>query len=90
MKNRIKQLRQERGLSQSQFVKCLSVSKQSISNWENGKVYPPIKMVIKIANFFSVSTDYLLEFDKDYLQITGISNSQIAHIQQLINYMKNI
>ena len=39
MKNRIKQLRQERGLSQSQFAKCLSVSKQSISNWENGKVY---------------------------------------------------
>jgi hypothetical protein len=43
-------------------------------------------MLVKIADFFSVSTDYLLGLDdKKYLLISGLNEEQIAHIQQLVD-----
>ena len=57
---RIKDLRLNRGLSQVELAKQLFVTKQCISNWENGNIIPSAEMLIKIARYFSVSTDYLL------------------------------
>ena len=58
----------------------------SISNWENDNILPSIEMLVKIADFFSVSTDYLLGLDdKKYLLISGLNEEQIAHIQQLVD-----
>ena len=58
--NRVKSLRQSLGLNQIEFGKTLNVTKQSVSNWENGNIQPSIDMLIKIAELFSVSIDYLL------------------------------
>ena len=42
-------------------------------------------MLVNISKYFSVSTDYLLELDnREYLEITGLSKTQQAHIQQII------
>lgn len=42
-------------------------------------------MLVKISQFFSVSTDYLLELDdRNYIETTGLSDTQLAHIQQII------
>ena len=47
---------------------------------------PSIEMLIKIANIFSVSTDYLLGLDnKKYIEVTGLSEKELAHIQQVID-----
>lgn len=81
----IKTLRLSYNLSQVQLAGELSVSKQTISNWENNNILPSIEMLIKIARFFSVSTDYLLELDdRHYIEVTGLSDVQLAHIQQII------
>ena len=56
----IKYLRQSRALSQVQLADKLGVKKQSISNWENDNIRPSVEMLEKIADFFDVSTDYLL------------------------------
>ena len=56
----IKKLRMAKGLNQVEFAKSLSVTKQCVSNWENDNVIPSIEMLCKIADFFEVSTDYLL------------------------------
>ncbi|MCB6415370.1 helix-turn-helix domain-containing protein [Faecalimonas umbilicata] len=81
----IKTLRLSYNLSQVQLAGELSVSKQTISNWENNNILPSIEMLIKIARFFSVSTDYLLELDgRHYIEVTGLSDAQLAHIQQII------
>lgn len=81
----IKELRLSYNLSQVQLAKELSVSKQTVSNWENNNILPSIEMLIKISNYFSVSTDYLLELDhRKYLEITNLSTSELAHIQLLI------
>lgn len=47
---------------------------------------PSIDMLVKIANLFKVSTDHILGIDeKKYLEITGLSDDQLAHIQAIIN-----
>ncbi len=89
LNERIKQLRIDRNITQVALAKDLSVSKQSVSNWENNNIQPSIDMLIKIAEFFSVSTDYLLGLDnKKYVEIAGLSDIKIAHIQQIINDMR--
>ncbi|NLK77581.1 MAG: helix-turn-helix transcriptional regulator [Clostridiales bacterium] len=81
----IKNLRIAHNLNQVQLASVLDVSKQTISNWENNNILPSIDMLIKIANYFGVSTDYLLELDsRRYIEVTGLSDEQIAHIHQII------
>lgn len=79
-------LRTNMGISQIELAKKLGVTKQSVSNWENDNILPSIEMLVKIATFFGVSTDYLLGLDKKRtLDIENLSETQIAHIQLLIN-----
>lgn len=89
LNERIKQLRIDRNLTQVELAKKLSVSKQAVSNWENDNIQPSIEMLIRIADYFSVSTDYLLGLDdKKYLEITDLPDCKIAHIQQIIDDMR--
>ena len=82
----IKTLRTARNLSQVQLAMRLGVTKQSVSNWENNNILPSVDMLKKIAQFFSCSTDYLLELDSGriFIETTNLSSEQIAHIQQLV------
>lgn len=83
--DRIKSLRLLRNLNQIQLASELNVSKQAVSNWENNNIMPSIEMLMEIARFFSVSTDYLLELDdRKYIEVTGLTDKQLAHIQQII------
>lgn len=82
----IKKMRTAHNLSQVQLAAELSVSKQTISNWENNNILPSIDMLIKISHFFSVSTDYLLEQDdREYIEVSGLTDVQLAHIRQIIH-----
>ncbi|HJC22483.1 MAG TPA: helix-turn-helix domain-containing protein [Candidatus Eisenbergiella merdavium] len=89
--NRIKYLRQSRELSQVQLAQRLGVVKQSVSNWENDNIMPSVEMLKKIADFFEVSTDYLLGRDENknggifLLDVTGLTPLQISHIQFIID-----
>ncbi len=82
----IKELRLSHNLNQVQLANELNVSKQTISNWENNNILPSIEMLVKISRFFSVSTDFLLELEnRDYIEVTGLSKTQLAHVQQIIH-----
>ena len=82
----IKKLRIARGLNQVQLAQKLDVSKQTISNWDNNNILPSVEMLMKISRFFSVSTDFLLELDtREYIEVSGLSQTHLAHIQQIIN-----
>jgi len=86
---RIKELRTSLGLNQIQFGRKLFVTKQCISNWENGNIQPSIDMLIKIAETFSVNTDYLLGLsNKCTLDAEGLTNEQILHIRNIIDDLK--
>ena len=58
--NRIKEIRKENKLSQSQFGKILGVSQDNVSLWETGKSSPSVQHVIIIAKAFNTSADYIL------------------------------
>lgn len=82
----IKKLRISNNLNQVEMANKLGVTKQSVSNWENENIMPSIDMLIKIANLFSVSTDFLLGIsEKHTLNTDGLTDLQIAHIQTIIN-----
>ena len=86
LNERIKKLRLARNWSQVDLAKKLNVTKQSVSNWENDNIQPSIEMLISISRTFSVSTDYLLGLDnRQYIEISGLSEEEISHIQQIIS-----
>lgn len=60
IENRIKELRKSRGLNQTILADIIGTSQQSISSIENGKKLPSIDIVINVAKYFNVTTDYLL------------------------------
>ncbi|MBQ5969428.1 MAG: helix-turn-helix transcriptional regulator [Clostridia bacterium] len=87
---RIKALRLSLGLNQVEFAKTLHVTKQSVSNWENENIQPSIDMLTKIAKLYSVSADYLLGLqDFRSIDVRGLSNEQITHLQLLIDDLRN-
>ena len=86
---RIKSLRTSLGLNQVEFAAKLNVTKQSVSNWENGNILPSVDMLIKICNTFSVSADYLLALDnKRTLDVSDLTDKQAAYIQEIINDLR--
>ena len=57
---RLKELREESNLTQKNLANKLNISKSAISAWEIGRNQPSYDLLIEIAKFFNVSTDYLL------------------------------
>lgn len=91
LNQQIRILRTNRKMSQVELAKCLGVSKQSVSNWENDNIQPSIEMLIKLSKVFSVSTDYLLGLEeKESLDISGLSPDVVSHIRQIVNDLKKI
>lgn len=58
---KIKELRKEHKVTQSKMAMDLDLSQNTISQYENGKREPDIKTLIRIADYFNVSLDYLVE-----------------------------
>lgn len=60
----LKERRSQLDLTQQEVAKKLYISRQTISNWENGKSYPDLDMLIKISDVYQVSIDSLLKGDQ--------------------------
>ena len=92
--NRIKNLRQSRELNQVQLSEKIGVKKQSVSNWENDNIMPSVEMLVKIADYFGVSTDYLLGRDSFMqsqvlsIDVTGLTKEQIEHVNLLVEDLR--
>ncbi len=57
---RIKELREERGITQQKLAKDLNIDKSTIAKYETNAISPSCQMLIILAKYFQVSTDYLL------------------------------
>lgn len=57
---RLKQLREERNLTQADLAKTIHVPRATLANWEINRADPGIKMAQYLADYFKVSVDYLL------------------------------
>lgn len=56
----LKTLRKINGLTQKELAEKLKIKQNSYSDWENGKSEPNIEMLVRIADYFDVSLDYLM------------------------------
>ena len=65
MKNRIEELRNEKGIRQEELAKELGVSRQTISSLENGRYNPSILLAYKVAVFFVLTIEDVFIFEED-------------------------
>ena len=65
MKNRIEEIRKERGVRQEEFAKALGVSRQTISSLENGRYNPSILLAYKIARYFEMTIEEVFCFEEE-------------------------
>ena len=61
-KERLKELRREKNVTQTDISKILNVSKMAVSHWEKGNSEPSIEQLKILAKYFDVSVDYLVGF----------------------------
>ncbi len=67
MKNRLEELRKQRGLKQEDLALILEVSRQTIGSLENGRYNPSIQLAFKIARYFEMSIEEIFIFEEDSL-----------------------
>lgn len=60
---RLKTLRKENGVSQKELAEYLNIKQNTYSQYETGKRELPIDFLIKLAKYYNVSTDYILELE---------------------------
>ena len=65
MKNRIEEIRKEKGIRQEDFAKNMGVSRQTISSLETGKYNPSIFLAYKIAKYFEMTIEEVFIFDEE-------------------------
>ena len=82
----IKELRQSKGLTQTQLAERIGVKKSIISAYETDSRPPSLDMLIKYAREFHVSTDYLLDMETTKrINVDKLSETQISILNTLIN-----
>lgn len=90
LNDNIKRLRTANNITQVELAADLGVSKQCVSNWENDYIQPSIEMLVKIAEYFKVSTDFLLDLNNtNQINVSGLSDKEIAHIRLLVADLLN-
>lgn len=77
---RIKELREQSGLSMENLANELGVTKSRVNMWENNGTIPRGDVLIKLANFFHVSTDYLLGNDDE--SALSATNERLHSLQR--------
>ena len=83
---KLKELRIQAGLSQKQLAERVKVTKSVISYYELQERYPSPEILIKLANIFHVSTDFLLGIEKQQtLDISGLDEEDIRLLQHTIS-----
>jgi transcriptional regulator with XRE-family HTH domain len=83
----LKKLRKNKGLTQVQFAEIFNISSGTIAMWETNKRIPDTSMLIKIAEYFDVTVDYLL--GKDNISNTGKKEDPVEADQDLVILNRN-
>ena len=91
LNKRIRELRMAQGYSQVALAEKLGVSKQAVSNWENDNIQPSIEMLIRLADLFCVTTDYLLGREEiPRIDLRGLDANIAGHLTRLIHDLQNL
>lgn len=80
---RIKELREEKNISQLVLAEKIGTSQRNIGRWENGENEPSYSQLVKLADFFNVTLDYLVNREDDFGNVTINSPMQeLTYLEQ--------
>ena len=65
MKNRLEELRKERGIKQEELASAMEVSRQTIGSLENGRYNPSILLAFKLARYFGMNIEEIFIYEED-------------------------
>ena len=88
--DRIKFLREQMQLTQTELSKRLGITRSSVNAWEMGISTPSTQYIVELADIFSVSTDYLLNVNSSAtVSVQGLTDSDVELVCGLIAHLRN-
>ena len=92
LSDRLKELRQKRNLSQKDVATYLSLSPSIISGYETGERTPSASIILRLADLYHCSTDYILGKStidtSSYIDVNGLTPEQIHSIHTIVDSIK--
>ena len=87
--DRIRLLRERRGLTQSELAKQLGITRSSVNAWEQGISIPSTQYIVELATIFKISTDYLLGVESTAsISVVGLTDEDIELAHSLIERLR--
>ena len=84
VKDKLKELRNQKKLTQTELAQALNVSKGTIGNWEAGHRQPDHSALSKLADFFGVSVDYILDRENEN---SPPKSDELSEEERIVVYM---
>lgn len=89
LSDRIKSIREQKGLTQAEIARQLGISRSGVNAWEMGLSVPSTQYVVELAKKFEISTDYLLGLDSSStISIKGLTQKQVSVLLDIIECFK--
>ena len=86
---RIKYLREQKGLTQADLAKQLGITRSSVNAWEMGISVPSTQYIVELSNIFKVSTDYLLGVERSAsISVAGLTEKDVQYVRGLISHLE--
>ena len=88
--DKIKTLREQKGMTQAELAKQLGITRSSVNAWEMGISVPSTQYIVELAYIFKVSTDYLLGVDTtSTVNVAGLSEKDIQMVTALVQHLRD-
>lgn len=86
---RIKTLRDQKNITQAQLAKHLGITRSGVNAWEMGISVPSTQYLVALAEFFDVSSDYLLEINTTAsINVSGLNDKDIELLNSIIEHLR--
>ncbi|HDT8108032.1 TPA: helix-turn-helix transcriptional regulator, partial [Enterococcus faecalis] len=79
---KIKIARNNKDFTQEELANQLNVSRTAVSNWENGRNYPDLKILIQISDTLNISIDKLLKDDLEFIKKIESDSEELKELKE--------